>query len=120
MIVHILQWVEVFDLRGNALLDHCTQSQLTEEQLYMADTFKVLVGDGKARVKREITETLGGPRYSSVKVSTSIEVTCDQSRDTIQKAALEVFAEAQILNDEAVELAWSKLQEHIKSTDWEG
>jgi hypothetical protein len=80
----------------------------------MADTLKALLGDGKARVRQEITETLGGARYSSVKVSTSIEVSCGQSTETIRKAAREALAEVQLLNDEAVLLAWEGLQEHLR------
>jgi len=118
VIGHIIQIVEVWDADGVPILDLCFKKYFTEDELYMADAFKPLVGDGKARVRREITETLGGPRYSSVKVSTSIEITCDQSKDKIEKAAREAYAEAQILNDEALELAWDRLGQHIEKTDW--
>jgi hypothetical protein len=118
VITEIVQWVEAWDADGEPILDLCYQSYLTEEQLYMADVFKSLSGDGKAKIRREITETLGGPRYSSIKVTTSIELTCDQSQPVIRRAAKEAMAEVQILNEEALTVSWEKLREHVKDTDW--
>jgi hypothetical protein len=113
VINEIVQYIEVWDYGGDPILHLCTQTYFTEEQLYMADVLKALTGDGKAKVRRELAETLGGPHYSSVRVTTSIEVTCDQSTHVVKRAAREVFAELQILNEDALEKAWAGLQKHV-------
>lgn len=117
MIHEIVQIVEVWDGQGEPVVPLCMKGYLTPEDLYMADAFTDLLtgGNKTARVRREITETIGGPHYSSIKVSTSIEVTCDQSEKVIRKAAEVALAEASILNENAVFEAYKGLMAHLKT-----
>lgn len=116
MTPEIIQIVEVFDDRGDPVEDLCTKIYFTENELYMPDKFnKLLSGTKTARVRREISETIGGPGYSSVKVSTSIEVLCDQSDAMIKEAAQTCMAEVAILNEEGVLKAYSGLLAHRKT-----
>lgn len=116
MINEIVQLVEVWDGDGEPIADLCVKFYMTEKDLYMADKFTALItgGNKTAKVRREISETIGGPGYSSVKVSTSIEVTCDQSEPVIKEAAQLVLAEASILNEEGITQAYAGLLAHRK------
>lgn len=81
----------------------------------MGDKFKdLLVGNKSTRVRREITETLGCAGYSSIKVSTSIEVTCDQSEKMIKAAAAAILAECTLLNEDGIMRAHEGLLMHRK------
>lgn len=116
MTPEIIQLVEVWDREGDPILELSQKRYLTTEDLSMsADKFNALLtGTKTAKVKREVSETIGGPGYSSVKVSTSIEVTCDQSEKSIKDAAKHCLAECAILNEEAVLGAFEALLDHRK------
>lgn len=117
MIHEIVQLVEVWDDAGDPITDLCVKFYMTEKDLYMADKFTALItgGNKTAKVRREISETVGGPGYSSIKVSTSIEVTCDQSEPVIKEAAQVALAEASILNEDGVMKAFAGLLDHRKN-----
>lgn len=117
MIHEIVQLVEVWDADGDPVESLSAKFYLTERNLFMADKFTALItgGNKTARVRREITETIGGPHYSSIKVSTAIEVTCDQSESVIREAAQACLAEASILNEEGVMQAYKGLLDHRKN-----
>lgn len=117
MTPEIIQLVEVFDDNGDPISKLCVKTYLTEEELYMpADKFAALAAGNKlARVRREISETIGGPGYSSVRVSTSIELAVDQHETTIKTAADAIMAECVILNEEAVLKAYEGLLAHRKT-----
>lgn len=115
MITQIVQLREVWDDDG-PILDLCVKFYFTKKDLYMPDKFsKLLTGNKTAKVGREIVETIGGPGYSSVKVSTYIEVTCDQSEKIIKEAAKHCLDEALILNEEGILDGYAKLLEHRKT-----
>lgn len=116
MIHEIVQLVEVWDSNGDPIEDLCKKTYLTEENLYMPDKFNALLtGNKTAKVGREVVETIGGPGYSSVKVSTYIEVTCDQSESRIKEAAKHCLAEAFILNEEGIMTGYAGLLQHRKT-----
>lgn len=119
MINEIVQMVEVWDDNGDPLVDLCGKLYLTEKELFMSDKFSALLtgGNKTAKVRREIGETIGGPGFSSIRVSTSIEVTCDQSEPIIKQAAQAALAEAAILNEEGVMQAYAGLLAHRKTLD---
>lgn len=113
MTVEIIRLIEVWDDEGQAVLPLCVKQYLTPSDLYMPDTFNdLLVGTKTAKVRREVSETIGGPGYSSVKVSTSIEITCDQSEKSIRTAATLLYAECAILNEEGILGAFEGLINH--------
>ena len=112
MSAEIVQVVEVFGEDGAPLQDLCKKLRFTEEHLQMSkDKFAALTaGDGRAKVRREIGETIGGPGYSSVRVSTSIEICCDSA--AIQKAAEVIYQECVYLNEDGVLQAYEGLLNH--------
>lgn len=117
MIEYISQLVEVFDDRGDPVLALCVQKRLTEEELYMPQDFEAFLppaGKPYATVRREVTETIGGPGYSSVRVSTSIELHCAQKQETIAEASRLALAECSILTEEGVLQAFDGLLQHRK------
>ena len=109
-----MQTVEVFGEDGEPIKDLCTKLRFSEEHLQMSkDRFAALsAGDGRARVRREIGETIGGPGYSSVRVSTSIEICCDQNSAAIQKAAAAIYQECVYLNEDGILQAYEGLLNH--------
>jgi len=113
----IIQLVEVWDVEGEPVEELSSKSYLTEKDLYMsADKFASLTAGNKlARVRREISESIGGPGYSSIRVSTSIEVACDQHEASIKAAAEATIAECTILNEEAILKAYDGLKAHRKT-----
>lgn len=114
MSAEIVQVVEVFGEDGAPLQDLCKKLRFSEEHLQMSkDRFAALMaGDGRAKVRREIGETIGGPGYSSVRVSTSIEICCDQNSAAIQKAAEAIYQECVYLNEDGVLQAYEGLLNH--------
>ncbi len=113
MIIEIVQLREVWDDDGDPISDLCAKFYLTKKDLYMPDKFnKLLTGNKTAKVGREVVETIGGPGYSSVKVSTYIEVTCDQSEKIIKEAAKHCLDEAFILNEEGIKAGYAGLLAH--------
>ncbi len=122
MSYEIIQLVEVWNDGKDDPVPHlCAKFYLTKKELFMPDKFnELLTGNKTARVRREISETIGGPGYSSVKVSTSIEVLCDQSDLMIKKAADVCLAEASILNEEGVTKAYDGLLKHRKQLGLDG
>ena len=66
-----------------------TQTHYITQEHPMADEFKKLLGDGNARVSVGVDERFSGPSgtYSSASVRVNITLNCDQSKDTIDKAA---------------------------------
>lgn len=117
MSYEIIQLVEVWnDGKDDPVLHLCAKYYLTKKELFMPDKFSALLtGNKTARVRREISETIGGPGFSSVKVSTSIEVLCDQSETRIKEAAEVCLAEASILNEEGITQAYAGLLSHRKA-----
>lgn len=116
MIGEIIQLVEVFDNAGDPILDLCVKKHLSPEALYMPNEFvPPRAGQKGAVVRREIAELIGGPGYSSVRVSTSIEVTCEQTPEAINITAKNVLAECVILNEEGVLDAYGGLLQHRKT-----
>lgn len=117
MSFEIIQLVEVWDVEGEPIEELCSKSYLTEKDLYMStDKFASLTAGNKlARVRREISEKIGGPGYSSIQVSTSIEVACDQHETSIKAAAEATMAECAILNEEAILKAFEGLKAHRKT-----
>lgn len=122
MIPEIIQLVEVWDDAGDPIEALCAKFYFTEKDLYMgADKFQsLLVGSKTARVRREVAETIGGPGYSSVKVSTSIEAACDQSEPMIKKAAEAILQECFLLNEDGILKAYEGLLMHRKTLKLEG
>lgn len=122
MTPEIIQLVEVWGDDGGPLEDLCVKFYFTEKDLYMsADKFQaLLVGTKTTRVRREVSETIGGPGYSSIKVSTSIEVACDQSEALIKKAADAILQECFLLNEDGVMKAFEGLKMHRKALKLEG
>lgn len=114
MIGEIIQIVEVFDDRGDPIIDLCVKKHLSPEALYMPNDILPHTGKG-AVVRREIKETIGGPGYSSVSVSTSIEVTCEQDARILRLTAKTVLAECMILNEEGLLDAYNGLVQHRKT-----
>lgn len=116
MINEVVQIVEVFDDAGNAIIPLCAKHYFPPEALYMPNEFiPPRPGQKGAVVRREIAETIGGPGYSSVRVSTSIEVTCEQTQETIAHTAKVVLAECTILNEEGVLQAFDGLLQHRRT-----
>lgn len=79
----------------------------------MADRYEKILGNGKAKVRREITETLGGPNYSSVRITVSVEITCNQDESTIQEASQMLHQELIILLEEDVGASYEKLLDAV-------
>jgi hypothetical protein len=78
-----------------------------------ADKFQsLLVGSKTTKLRREIAETIGGPGYSSIRVTTAIEVICDQSEAGIKKTAAVLIEECAALNETAVLNAYDGLLAH--------
>lgn len=115
--ISITQTVEVLDHDGNAVLPLCVSIDFPPESLHMSeDRLRVLLSGSKtAKVRREITETIGGPGYSSVRVSTAIEVLCDQSDNAVRSAAEAVYQECVYLNEDGVLKAYEGLLLHRDS-----
>ena len=116
MTPEILQLVEVWDDCGEPVGALCGQIAFTPEHLNMGkDRFQALLAGNKStRVRREVTETLGCEGFSSIKVSTYIEVTCDQSEKAIKEAAAAIFGECVLLNEDAIMKAHEGLMMHRK------
>jgi hypothetical protein len=111
----ILQLVEVWDDRGEPVEALCGQFVFAVEHLYMGDKFKdLLVGNKSTRVRREVAETIGCAGFSSIKVSTSIEVTCDQNEKSVKAAAAAIYDECALLNEDAIMKAHEGLMMHRK------
>lgn len=112
----IVQIVEVLGEDGVPLEHLCRKLYFTTEHLHMKDRLEALINhDGRAKVRREIGETIGGPGYSSVRVSTSIEICCDQNSEVIQKAAAAIYQECVYLNEDGILQAYEGLLNHRDS-----
>jgi len=113
----IVQIVEVLDDNRDPLLDLCVKTYFTTRDLHMdKDKFEALLtGNKTAKVRREISETIGGPGYSSIKVSTSIEVACDQREASIRTAAEALIQECTYLNEDGILKAYEGLRLHRKT-----
>lgn len=50
------------------------------------DKFKVLVGDALSRVSVSVSEKISGPSYSSMSISVTVTLTCDQSEKILAES----------------------------------
>jgi len=57
------------------------------------DRLKALVGDGLARVSVSVSEKVSGPDYSSMSISVTVTMTCDQNEKTVATAREEALGE---------------------------
>lgn len=115
MITEGIQLVEVWGDDGAPVAPLSTKSYFGSERLYMPEAFAPPTGKHIATVRREVSETIGGPGFSSVRVSTSIEVHCDHSTESIHAAAEAALGECVILNEEAVLNAYDGLLAHRRT-----
>lgn len=112
----IVQAIEAWDEHGDPIEELCVKFYFTETELHMsADKFQsLLTGNKTAKVRREVTETIGGAGYSSIKVGTSIEIVCDQSEAAIKRAATAILEECALLNEDGILKAFEGLNKHRK------
>lgn len=110
----ITQVVEVWDDNGDGIEELSYQAHFGEEHLQMsADKFQsLLAGSKTTKIRREIAETIGGPGYSSVRVTTAIEVICDQSEASVKKASSVLYDECAVLNEAGILKAYEGLLAH--------
>lgn len=110
--------VELKDEHGKFIPKQCTErySANGAEEMLMTkapDRFVSVVGDGKAKVRRALTETVGGPGYSSVRVHVEIELTCNQDFDTVHKVSEMLFNESLSILDTEVDIGMKTLIAHV-------
>lgn len=108
--MEIIQIVEVWDDEGEPIISLCGKKYFNKEDPVAEDK-----KSGTAKVRRELSETIGGPGFSSVRVSTSIEYECSADRLTVQDTAQKTMAEVSLLNEEAVLDAFGGLLAHRKT-----
>jgi len=108
--MEIIQIVEVWDDEGDPIVELCGKKYFNKEGL--VDEFNTPRTHGTAKVRRELAETIGGPGYSSVRVSTSIEIECDRDKEVVRSVAQNIMAECSLLNEEAVLDAFQGLLAH--------
>jgi hypothetical protein len=83
----------------------------------LRDKYKVLLGDGQARVSLGVDERVSGPHgtYSSVSVRVSVTLSCDQSEEGISKASDLAIRKASSLLDQHLPIAVRKLRRHLRA-----
>ncbi len=82
---------------------------------YMKDAFKGLLGDAQARVSIGLDEKFPGPSgtYSSVGIRISVTVSCDQSKESIDKTTELAFDYASDFLDRHAVTAVRLLNKHF-------
>lgn len=85
------------------------------------DKYKELVGDGNARTSITVAETIDGPRrFTSVRISCTVTLNCNQSADSIEQAKAAAFEECVVFIDEHVYKAYAVLTAHLERLCDEG
>lgn len=109
--MEIIQIIEVWDDEGDPVVELCGKKYFNKEDPVTDNAKK----HGTAKVRRELAETIGGPGYSSVRVSTSIEYECSADQLTVQNTADQAMATVSLLNEESVLQAFNGLLAHRKT-----
>jgi hypothetical protein len=78
------------------------------------DRLEQLTGNGKARVRVELGETLGGPEFSSVRVHVAVEVACHQDDHTVTEVTNHLYDEGISIMDTLVGPAYKGLLAHLE------
>lgn len=76
------------------------------------DKFKKILGDAQARCSVTISERIGAANYSSVSMSTTVTLSCNQDSKTIQEAEEMALAEALAFTDDNIVTAYRMLEQH--------
>jgi len=114
--------VEVYENKpdGVLVLDLCKNYTDHRGLLDVLETrmgqgkYRKLLGDQKARAHCGIRETLGGPAFSSVQITLSAELTCNQDEQTIRQAQVLMYEECLPVLDDLLEDAYDGLITRLK------
>lgn len=107
--------VHLSDQNGAPLLD-AEGAPVSYEVTHMRqkDELKALVGDGQARVSVSLSEKMSGPYgYSSINVSVTVTMNCDQSVEYVRKAEEAALQECLGFLDTAVDTGYASLTSHL-------
>lgn len=115
--------VETLDHRGDVVDSINGVDTSYEQEVALAkDKFKQLIGDANARTSVSVSSKMGGPYgFSSVSVSCSVTLTCNQDDKTIQEAKMAAFQEAvgfiDVTMPHCMALLNAQLEEHYRTED---
>lgn len=108
--------VEITDPDGNVIVDVDGQSASRKVQIMREnDRYKRILGDANAKINVNLSESIGGPYgYSSVKISVSVTLSCDQNTDSVQSAQKYCLDECVEFIESNISLAYQMLTDHLK------
>jgi len=108
--------VEIRDDRGELVTSVGGEDASRRVQMMRpSEKYRSLLGDANSKVNVNLSESLGGPYgYSSVKLSVSVTLTCNQDPDTIQLAKQYCMDECLDFLDGNIGAAYKMLNDHLK------
>lgn len=107
--------VETTDRKGRVYTVGNRPATYTEVHYMKDDEFKAVLGDAQARVSIGLDEKFPGPSgtYSSVGIRINITVSCDQSKNVIDKTTELAFDYASLFLDSYALPAVRLLNKHL-------